>query len=61
MPKIQSVNFPDEVFRDLKQIEKETPGCKFSTLVVDLVKRGLDNLRQTQDARHRPKANFSRS
>lgn len=42
----RTISFPDAVFRDIKRIENKTPGCKFSALVVDLVKRGLDSLRK---------------
>ena len=41
MPKIQSINFPDDLHRDLTKRVKETPGGKFSPFVVAIIKRGL--------------------
>jgi hypothetical protein len=43
MPKIQSINFPDDLHRDLMRRVKDTPGGKFSPYVVHLIERGLLN------------------
>jgi len=43
MPKIQSINFPDYLHRDLMRRVKDTPGAKFSPYVVQLIERALDD------------------
>ena len=41
MLKLQSINFPNDLHRDLTQRVKDSPGRKFSPYVVHLIERGL--------------------
>ena len=42
MSKIQTVSFSDDVYAELKRLERITPGVKFSTLVVALLRKSLN-------------------